>query len=182
MKNPPTLLLILGLTFLSGACAGSQPRLIPPPSLEPIVTAPPTDKTQPGDQDAPDAPVVSPGKPGLPVEPRQPWQPQPGDALLERGLAYIESAQLVVLESFPPQFRLALEGSLPSPCHQLRIRINPPDSGRRIQVEVYSLVKPGEVCILVLEPFRASIPLENLKPGRYAVLVNGEKTGEIEVP
>jgi len=108
--------------------------------------------------------------------------PAPGDELLERGKVFIDEAQLLALESYPPQFRLALKGTLPTPCHQLRIHIPEPDQASRIQVEVYSLSKPGEICIQVLEPFEVRTPLEGLPAGHFTVSVNGEPVGEIDNP
>ena len=101
---------------------------------------------------------------------------------MQRGNVYIDEQNILVLESFPPQFKLALKGELPTPCHQLRVRIEEPDQDNRIQVIVYSVVKANELCIQVLEPFQVQIPLEGLPTGQYSVWVNGEKAGKIDVP
>lgn len=186
MKIKDAILIIALIVVLLTACASSQPRLIPAPSLETVITAPPISTQSPPNlptqAEAPDAPIDSTEQPDQPSEIMEPWQPQPGDELLDRGNVYLEKAQILVLESYPPQFKLALEGSLPSPCHQLRVKVNPPDPNRKILVEVYSVVNPGDICITVLEPFQVSIPITNPETGRYAILVNGEKAGEIDIP
>jgi len=122
--------------------------------------------------------VVSPSYPA-PAYPA-PWQPAMGDKSMQRGNLYIDEQEILVLESFPPQFKLYLKGNLPTPCHQLRVRIPEPDQFNRIQVEAYSLVKPGEICIQVLEPFEVQAPLEGLPSGHFIIYVNGNQVGEID--
>lgn len=131
----------------------------------------------------PDEPVAAaPGSPANPVASPDDYAPRSGDERLLRGNVYLDSAQLLILESQPPQIRLALAGNLPDPCHRLRVRAAAPDEENRIRVEVYSLADPTAVCIQVLQPFQASIPLplEGLPPGHYTVWVNGEKVGEFD--
>jgi hypothetical protein len=110
----------------------------------------------------------------------EPWQPAPGDENMQRGNIYIDKQEILVMESFPPQFKLSLKGNLPTPCHQLRVQVKQPDQENRIQVEVYSLVKPGEICIQVLEVFEVQAPLEDLPSGHFTVYVNGDQVGEID--
>src|SRR5919108_409153 len=88
--------------------------------------------------------------------PPNPYAPVRGDEALQRGEVHIASQEILILESFPPQFRLHVTGSLPTPCHQLRAVVNEPDEQNQIHVEIYSLVDPNTVCIQVLEPFEAS--------------------------
>ncbi|MGB6422595.1 MAG: hypothetical protein WBF05_12225, partial [Anaerolineales bacterium] len=77
------------------------------------------------------------------------------------------------------QFELLVEGALPTPCHELRVEISDPDEQNRIYVEVYSLSKPGEICVQVLESFDENVPLKGFPSGEYSVWVNGEEVGEI---
>jgi hypothetical protein len=132
----------------------------------------------------PDEPVTSsPGDSGgaVPSGPANPYAPQPGDEKLTRGEAFVNSADLLVLESFPPQFRLSLAGDLPTPCHQLRVQISEPDAAGKIEVEVYSLADPERMCIQVLQPFEASLPLDYL-PGKYTLWLKGAQIGAMDVP
>lgn len=108
------------------------------------------------------------------------YAPRPGDESKQRGEVYIDSHEILILESFPPQFLLQVSGSLPTPCHEPRAVVNEPDDQNQIHVEMYSLVDPAMNCIQVLEPFEASIPLGSFSSGSYIVFVNGEQVGEIE--
>jgi hypothetical protein len=114
--------------------------------------------------------------------PPSPWQPASGDDKLIRGEAYVNESQILVLESFPPQFMLNIAGALPTPCNELRVEISDPDEQNRIYVEVYSVSEPDEICVQVLEPFDESIPLVGFPSGEYSVWVNGEEVGEINPP
>ena len=131
----------------------------------------------PATQD-PDQPVVNePG--GTP--PADPSSPQPGDAVLAEGPVYIDSLELLTLESYPLQFVLVLKGNLPSPCHQLRVTAAAPDEVGRIAVRAYSLADPETACIAVLEPFEANLALGSFPPGHYQILINGEPGIEFDV-
>lgn len=109
-----------------------------------------------------------------------PFAPQPGDTDFTRGAVFINEANLIIRESFPPQISLTLTGDLPTPCNQLRAVINPPDPENKIMVDVYSVVDPNQVCIQVLEPFEVSIDLGTFSNGRYTVWVNDELAGEFD--
>jgi len=131
----------------------------------------------------PDQPIsATPGENSGGDKMAQLWEPQPSDINLHKGDVIIEEQELLVLESFPPQFRLHLSGTLPTPCHQLRVKVNPPTNDRAIEVEAYSLSKLDEICIQVLEPFEVTVPIQDLPAGKFAVTVNGLRVGEIAVP
>jgi hypothetical protein len=89
---------------------------------------------------------------------------------------------ILVAESMPPQYTLNLKGTLPTPCHQLRVEVGQPDSQMRIPVSVYSVVDPSAICTQVLAPFEAAVPLQGLATGKYTVVVNGKEAGSIDVP
>lgn len=129
----------------------------------------------------PDAPVSSDDTPsGQP--PQRPSLPQPGDSALERAPAFLDSANLLVLESFPPQFMLSLAGSLPTPCHQLRVAVSPPDAENGIDVAVYSVVDPNTMCIQVLQGFTENVNLGSFAAGKYTVRIENGPTLEFEAP
>jgi len=108
------------------------------------------------------------------------YLPEPGDSALSRGKVFIDSSDLLIMESYPIQVALALKGSLPTPCNQLRVVANPPDGQNRIQVEVYSVVDPEQMCVQVLEPFEVNLNLGSFPTGHYTVLVNGEVVGKFD--
>lgn len=154
--------MIVFVVFALAACAPRTPTL--PPS-----------------GDSPDDPVVhEPGEPTEPIEPPA-YLPKPEDADLAEGRAFIDEFQILVLESFPPQYRLNIKGNLPTPCHALRVKVNEPKDGE-IVVDVYSVSDPEEICVQVLEPFEVTVSLDGFAPGVYQVLVNGEDAGSIDVP
>lgn len=112
----------------------------------------------------------------------QPFDPQPGDQNLHRGPAYIKETQIVTMESYPPQFAVSLAGNLPTPCNRLRVKVTGPDTGGRIDLEVYSVSSPDAICAQVLVPFQASVPLGVLPKGAYIAWVNGAQVGEFQAP
>lgn len=130
----------------------------------------------------PDTVVTSPPPGSLEPPAPPPYEPSPEDENLIRGEAFVESADILVLESFPPQYTLTLRGSLPTPCNQLRVEVAEPDEQNQIQIDVYSVVDPNRICVQVLQSFEQSILLGSYPSGTYTVLVNGEQVGQIEAP
>jgi hypothetical protein len=90
-----------------------------------------------------------------------------------RGAAYIDSVDLLQLESWPVQVRALVKGSLPTPCHTLAWDVNGPDADGRITLDVYSTADPAAICIQVLEPFEQSIGVGSFTSGSFVLVVNG---------
>lgn len=153
-------ILALAAAFLV-ACNGNLPATEPPASTAPPIMVEPTQRPLPG-----------------PIN--NAYLPQPADSNFSRGTVFIDSSDLLVMESYPVQIALVLNGNLPTPCNQLRVIANPPNEQNQIQVEVYSVIDPAEMCIQVLEPFEANIGLGSFPSGHYSVLVNGEMAGEFD--
>ena len=156
MRGQIVLLLVLAMA----ACTPAGTATTPPPDR--AVTSPPEDSM----------PTSAPSE--------SPYAPKPGDDQLIRGEVYLDEASLLIRESFPPQIVLVLRGNLPTPCHELRADIAPPEQENRIAVEVYSVVDPDTVCIQVLEPLEEQIELGTFPGGHYSVWVNGELAGEFD--
>lgn len=110
------------------------------------------------------------------------YAPDPGDVSLDQGNVFINSSEIVMMESFPVQVKLVLSGELPTPCNHLRVVVSPPDDKNEIQVAVYSVIDPETMCTQVLAPFDATIPIGNFTSGSYRVMVNGEAVGTIDLP
>jgi hypothetical protein len=108
------------------------------------------------------------------------YEPQAGDSELTHDQVFLDLVELQTLESSPPQFMLALRGSLPTPCHQLRVAVSKPDLQAQVIVEVYSLAKADTACAQVLEPFAADISLGSYPAGHYILVVNGEEVAEFD--
>lgn len=177
------LLSICLLVIFLTACGASTPTVPVEPSPAPA--------------ESPDAyPLPLPMEPALPAYPGpddpvspgssdaypSPLDPLPGEAGMDRGEVFVDEAQLLVMESFPPQYLLQLSGSLPTPCHSLRASISEPNAQSQINVEVFSVVDPDVTCIQVLEPFQTGINLGSFPQGSYTVLLNGEQVAEFEAP
>jgi hypothetical protein len=155
---------LLAVSILT-ACNGSQVVQPEPPSY-------PNEPSYPNSPSYPNQPTSTPIS--------QPFSPQPGDINFSRGEVFIDSTDLLIMESFPIQIALVLKGNLPTPCNKLRVVTNPPDDQNRIQVEVYSVINPAETCIQVLEPLDANIMLGSFPTGHYSVWVNGKMVGEFD--
>jgi len=155
--------LVLSVTVLSAACG-----MVPTPATAdvPPDTQSPTADSPSRDQETEDN------------EEGRPFAPQAGDQDLDRGNVQLEKIDLMIMESWPVQISLQVEGNLPTPCHQLRAKISEKDDDQRIEVEMYSLSHPEDICPQVLEPFDVNIPLGSFKEEGISFWVNGEKVGE----
>jgi hypothetical protein len=162
------LTLIFAIAFFIAACT-QVPMPDPSPVLNPNSLSP-------------DAPITNPPpNSSTPIgTPDMPFAPKPDDANLSRGNVFLNESGLMIRESFPPQISLSLSGDLPTPCHELRVHVQEPDPDNKINVEVYSVVDPDQVCIQVLEPFQANIDLGIFPSGHYTVWANGEMVGEFD--
>ena len=81
------------------------------------------------------------------------FSPNPEDAKLVRGKAYVERAELKAEA-------MVISGNLPTSCHQLRIVVpKTPDAVGTYVVDVYSVVDPRTICAQMLLPFMATVPL-----------------------
>lgn len=152
--------IILILTLVLSACS------VNPDS--PITSEPSYPNTSYPNTSDPNSPVPSD------------YSPKPEDVNLTRGEAYIDSRQLLTMESYPLQFMLSLKGNLPTPCHQLRVLVSPPDSENKILVEVYSVTDPNKVCTQALSSFEVNVPLGSFQTGYYILLINGEQVAEFQ--
>jgi hypothetical protein len=166
-------LLVIGVVL--AGCARSGPE-IEDPNGEPYPVPEPTTPVSP-DEPMPVPPYPEPGD-GY----EGPILPQPKDDDLERGEVFSETFTLLTMESFPPQFALIIRGNLPTPCHELRVKVADPDDQNRIMIETYSVFDPEEVCITVLQPFEVSISLGSFPDGDYSIYVDGALVAEFTSP
>jgi hypothetical protein len=94
---------------------------------------------------------------------------------------YVDTTEILYLESFPVQARLVVRGSLPTPCHQIRWEVEDPDLDGSIEVRMWSEPDPQDDCVSVLEPFEVSIPLGSFESADGAVSLNGEEIGRLSI-
>jgi hypothetical protein len=115
--------------------------------------------------------VVAAGTPGPSPEPDL----SPG--VIEEPV-YVDTTDILLLESFPVQVQLQVSGSLPTPCHS-------PDwtvwyGEDAIEVRLWSVADTG-LCAAVLEPFDISIPLGAFETVSLPVVLNGEGVGRVHI-
>ena len=92
---------------------------------------------------------------------------------------FVDTAEILLMESFPVQVALSVTGSLPTPCHQPVWEVQ--DDGQALHVTLASVADPEMACIQVLEPAELSIPLGSFESGARTVILNGEEVGDFEV-
>jgi hypothetical protein len=109
-----------------------------------------------------------------------PWDPIPDDSNMQRGEIELIDVEIITVENDPSRFNLRISGALPTPCHLLRVESSSPDESSNINVEIYSIVDPDQICIQVLEPFSEEIPLGVFTNGEYRVIVNEMPIGDIK--
>jgi len=149
---------VLACAVLLTACASSAD--------EPVSSPPDT-----GVSNSADAPLQTP---------LNPYAPNPDYAAYARGEAFLNSTDLLTLESFPLQFTLHLTGDLPTPCHILQISVAVPDANNKVLVEVYSVADPNQICAQMTVPFDVNMPLGSFATGTYTLWVNGQQVAEFQ--
>lgn len=95
------------------------------------------------------------------------------------GPVFIDTTEILYLESFPVQVRLVVRGSLPTACHELEWSVE--DLGWSIDVKLWSVMLLGQDCAQVLEPLEDSIPLGSFESASVPVVLNGESIGRISI-
>ncbi len=127
-------------------------------------------------------PRLAPAPTPTPLPPPSGYEPQPGDEKLKRDQVFldVENSSLKLEGTTPVTATVVLNGNLPDPCHQLRVLVSPPNAQREVNLDVYSVFDPGVVCITVLKPFDATIPLGTFYGGHYTIFVNGQLLGEFD--
>lgn len=92
---------------------------------------------------------------------------------------FIDGNQLLIAESYPVQVSLVLTGSLPTPCHQLRVAApTQANAKNELRLDVYSLADPDRMCTQVLVPFEVKVPLGSHAGGAFTVWINDEQVGK----
>lgn len=122
---------------------------------------------------------------GLPGEnPETPAPPTAIEGEMIRGPVYMSQTSILIMESFPIQVAVQIQGELPTPCHTLRSQIGEPDVNNEIRIDVFSEAAADVVCVQVLQPFEESLrlPMEGKPDGTYRVYINGELVGEFSYP
>jgi hypothetical protein len=182
MKKSLLLVLAVIVLLLSACQAASTPAGQETPAAE---------QTPPGDYPAPIDPL--PGETpmnGYPAPGEDPgeamfnlYPPAPADLGLERGNFFVDAASLRPQAENPGVVDVFVEGSLPTPCNEPRVYVNPPDANNQIIVELYSVIDPEMMCIQVIEQFAGQVAtLGGYPTGTYTIIVNDQPAGELIAP
>ena len=119
-----------------------------------------------------DEPIAEPGPVGSIPEPRPPIDRSVS------GEVWITKTDLLVMESYPIQLSLQVEGEKPTPCHEVFWIVE--DTGERIEITMISQVNSDQSCAQVIEPFIISVPLGSWAEESRDVYLNGEMVGSFQ--
>jgi hypothetical protein len=121
-----------------------------------------------------DGTLMTPGK--------NPYAVQPGDNAMMRGNLRIDSANVSLAESNPPQVLLYFGYFQPTPCYSLRVETGQPDAQNRINISAYAVTEKDKPCALMAlaTPLQAHLNLGSYSKGYYTVWLNGEKVDEFD--
>lgn len=108
------------------------------------------------------------------------YAPKPEDLGMQKAGVVLTSLDLFENAGISPvRTELAILGSTPSVCHELRIVVNPPDNDYQIFIEIYSIVDPKLNCDNVFQQFEASILFGEYSSGVYSIWANSRFVGTI---
>lgn len=107
-----------------------------------------------------------------------PYAPAEKDSGKERTQAYLDA--LTATQS-GNQLTLTFKGSLPTPCHELRLNLLPTDAPNQLEFEAYSVIDPEKMCAQVIQEFEASVLLGGLPAGEMLILVNGQEMQRVTI-
>ena len=91
---------------------------------------------------------------------------------------YFDDVRVLVKESFPVQFGLALRAPMPTPGWTLTVdEVARPDAANRVRVRITAKGPDGPV-IQVITPTEVHVSLGTLPPGRFLVDFDVRREGE----
>lgn len=124
-------------------------------------------------------PPASGGNP-TPTGPANPTSPSGGG---QGSTVYVDSIDLLTLESFPVQMRAIVKGNLPDPCTTITSASSKRD-GNTFKIDIVTARPADAVCVQMLSPFEQSVALDvvGLKAGTYTVVAGDvNETFELKV-
>lgn len=106
---------------------------------------------------------------------------QPVDEAVVGDLATIESAEILVMESFPVQVNVNVKGYLNNGCESVEKVFS--ERNEEIFKVFVTKKSEGEVCTQALVPFEENVSLDvyGLGEGNYTVLVNNQDFGSFKL-
>lgn len=109
----------------------------------------------------------------FPRDPQGDFNP-PGELVYSNGA--IDSLDLLVMESFPPQFNAVVKGTLPDSCYEV-YEINQQRVESRIIIDIRAVKPSDAVCEPIQKTFEelVSIHTDELTPGQYTVVAGSHQ-------
>lgn len=91
--------------------------------------------------------------------------------------AYVDNVDVLIMESFPVQVRVMIQGNLPDACSEIT-EVQQTRSGSIFTIDLIVTRDPLAKCAQVLTPFEQSVALDvaGLPAGTYSVDVEGVTT------
>lgn len=105
------------------------------------------------------------------------FAPQSTDGNLQKAGVVLDSINLAQ-DQGDSRTVVMFNGSMPSPCHELRIEVKAPSLQYEVFVKVYSVLRPDLQCDNVLRQFDSKITLGKYTAGVYSLWVNGQRIGD----
>jgi hypothetical protein len=183
MKRPRLMWLVLALASLAliaAACSGAGASGDGSEGGEPGASQP----SQPSQPTEPAQPALPPADPDEPVSSDDPVRPTPPPSsdepafATEPQLAPIDELDLLIRESYPPQYAVRIVSGIPSGCARYD-RTEVERDGNRITIEVWNRVisDPDVACTMIYGMHEQTVELgTDFEPGEeYTVIVNGER-------
>ncbi len=100
--------------------------------------------------------------------------PTASEGDVQYGEAPVESVEVMILESFPLQVQLNVEGYMPDGCTEID-STEVEQQGNHFEVTIRTVRPADMLCTEAIEPFEMNIPLDvyGLPAGEYTIDVNG---------
>jgi hypothetical protein len=109
-----------------------------------------------------------------------PFTPKPEDSSLKQDGVTLTSIGLSERYDLTPlRAELHIQGSMPSVCSELRVKVEPPTNEYKINIEVYGVSDIKPKCENVFQQFDTTILLGAYSAGQYTVWVNGNLAGTL---
>ncbi len=112
-----------------------------------------------------------------------PLPPAPTDDVPSGGQAFVESLDLMILESFPVQVRAHITGHLSDGCTEIEaFNVVQDEDAKTYTITVETSRDPDAICTQALVPFEETVDLDvrGLPAGTYTV-VAGDQTATFEL-
>lgn len=166
----PIFVMLLGMMIMLilVACTGT-------PAGEPAANQLPTEEPT----ESPDSPVSS--EDPTPTPDDEEGEQEDGEVTIQD--AVVTEVQILLMESWPLQASVQVEGELGDGCTELVKPITAEREGDTFYITIQTSRPVDAICTMILQTFSESVPLdiEGLEAGTYTVNVNGvEETFTLE--